>query len=266
MKYTDAQLQEVLKDPRYSDIGALPSQNRGYPWKTLYIRPFGLAEFKLVSKAAMLKDMSHMIRAVDLVITQDAAELTIGDFYYVMMWLRIHSLPKTPLVVTWECTAQVLRHKETGQIIYNDENFQTPDDLTLYETVDCDRMNTESLHMVNLEIISLDDVPEDGTPDPFALPAGFDFPRAKHIQSIREALNDPETTLMVPAAQWVAGNTLVDKFKRLEQADGMELFATGQALVDRMDHGLRETTTLCCANCRVKVPFEVDVNPMSFFR
>lgn len=265
MKCNDLQMQAILQDSRYQDIGALPSQCRGYDWDTLLIRPLELPEFMLASKAAMLKEMSHMIRAVDLVINRDASELTIGDFYYILMWLRIHSMPKTPLVVTWDCNSQVLRHKETGQIIYNDETYQHPENLADYESVDCDRMNTESLHMVNLEIISLDDVPTEGE-DPQALPKGFDFPRAKHIDGIRTMLNDPERVLIVPAAQWVEGATMVDKFERLKKPDGVDMLSTAMALVDTMQHGIRETTTLTCAHCRAKVPFEVEVNPMSFFR
>lgn len=262
MKYNENQLQELLNNPVYQDIGALPSQFHGYDWNRLYIRPFTIPDFTLVSKASVMGDMNHMIRAIDLTITQDAANLTIGDFYYVMMWLRIHSMPKTPLIVDWTCEAGVLTHKENGSIIFNDETFQEPEDRSKYEVKRCEAQTTESITMVNLEIMSLDEEPEN-----VVIPEGFDFPRAKHIEDIKAALKDPERSMLVPAVQWIAGETLADKFKTLKESpDGMDMFATGLALNDRYtNHGIREVTTLQCRKCRNKVPYEVSITPLSFF-
>lgn len=262
MIYNANELQNLLKDNRYQGVGALPSQFHAYDWDTIYARPMEPADFMLVSKAAAMGDMSHMIRAIDLCISQDAANLTIGDFYYMMMWLRIHSMPKTPLVVNWECQSKVLRHKETLALVHNGPEFKMPDDIENYEAIDCERHNTESLHMVNVEITSLDEEPEK-----VVIPGGFDFPRAKHIESIKDALKDPARSLLVPYVQWFAGDTLVDKFNRFLNPDenGMDMLAMGQALNEKYEHGLREVTTLTCANCRERVPYVLDVNPMSFF-
>lgn len=262
MKYNENQLQEILKNPNYQDIGALPSQFHGYDWDKMYIRPFLIPDFTLISKAAAMGDMNHMLRAIDLTITQPAAELTIGDFYYTMMWLRIHSMPKTPLIVDWTCEAGVLTNKKDGSIIFNDDDFKNPDNVQDYEVKRCDTQTTESITMVNLEILSLDEEPEK-----VVIPEGFDFPRAKHIEDIKAALKDPEKTMLVPAVQWIAGETLADKFKALHEAeDGLDMFATAQALNERYsNHGIREVTTLQCRRCRNKVPYEVSITPLSFF-
>jgi hypothetical protein len=261
MKLNPNQLQEKLQDSRYQDIGALPSQCKGYSWDQLYIRPFKTSEFLLVSKAATLNDMNHMIRAIDLVITQEAKELTIGDFYYVMMWLRIHSLPKTPIVMDWHCEEKVLRHKETGELIYNDKTFQNPENIEDYELIDCDTQTTESIHMTNLEIMSLDDDPE------VQLPAGFDFPRAKHIEGIAKSLANPELTMLMSSLQWAAGETIQDRIDSILNDDesGIDRLDTATALNEKFTHGLRETVTLCCRNCRVKVPYQLNMTPLSFF-
>lgn len=261
MKLTENQMQEKLADSRYVDIGPLPSQCFGYDWKRLYIRPFTPQDFTLVSKAAVLNDMDYMLRAIDMCITQEAAELTIGDLYYVMLWLRIHSLPKTPVVVNWDCTAKVLRHKETQQLIHNGPTFAEPENREDYEVIDCERSNSESIHMAKVNIISLDDETQTGE-----VPEGFDWPRAKHIQEIREALKDPGLQLMVPNVQWIAGKTLKEKFDTLfNSPDGIDMLDTGHVLREKYEHGVHEVTKLHCSNCRAEVDYVINVNPMSFF-
>lgn len=262
MKYTDAQLVELLKDSRYQNIGALPSQGHAYPWKDLYIRPLTVNELPLISKSAALNDMTYMIRAMDAVCTQKVDDFTIGDFYFVMMWLRIHSMPKTPLVIDWHCTEQVLRHKETGELVFNTEPYQQPEDVTEYELVDCDTHNTETVHMSNVKILSL---PEG---DEFeGLPPGFDFPRARHIEGISEALRNPETAMTAPGIQWYAGNTFADRLRAFQTAeDGLEAFDTAMALNERIVHGISEHTTITCRHCRKQDPWIVNIAPHNFFR
>lgn len=270
MKYTDAQLQAVLADSRYSDIGPLTSQGHPYtvrytekPWTKLFIKPFSIKELGLISKAAVLKDMTHMIRAIDQVITQDAAELSIGDFYYVLMWLRIHSMPKTPLVVEWKCTEKVYTHKEDASVVFNDKTFMVPKEPKQYKLVPCDTHNTESIHMSKVDILSL--------PDPSAgevwheLPEGFDFPRAKHIVQIEEYLANPETNLLTAAIQWMAGNTMEEKYANLEKG-GMDTLDTAMALNDTVVHGISELTTLHCRKCRKEQSYAVNLTPFTFFQ
>ena len=260
MKLNDNQLQALLADSRYHDIGALPSQFHGYNWKQMYIRPFGIEEYKLISKAATLKEMSHMIRAIDLVVTQDAENLTIGDFYYVMMWLRIHSLPKTPLVIDWACPEDALYHKETGAIVFNEVPYVQPENMSDYELRPCNTQNTESIHMTNVEIISLE---EEGV----ILPEGFDFPRAKHIEGISAALANPETSMLVAGAQWIAGETMADKFATLfASADGLDMFDTGNSLNELLTHGVKEIVQLNCRKCRHTEPYALNITPQTFFR
>ncbi len=263
MKYNQTQLQEVLKNSSYTDIGALPSQCHGYDWNSLYIRPLGVKEYKLISKAAVLGELNHMTRAIDLCITQSADDLTIGDYYYIMLWLRVHSMTKTPLIMDWECDAKVLQHKETGAIIYNDENFQTPEKLEEYAWVDCGRHNTETVHMSNINIMSLDEEREK-----VVIPEGFDFPRARHIDGIRASLKDPELQLLMPAVQWIKGDTVVDKLKVLFADDnekGVEMLDMGNTLEATYQHGFNEVLTLCCNRCRIKAEHIINPSPLTFF-
>lgn len=274
MKYTQNELLEVLKNPRYTPIRPLPSQFYPYssryikePWDTLYIRPFEVAELSLISKAAVLKDKSLLVRALDLVITQDANTLTIGDFYYLLMWLRLTSFPKRPLVVSWKCSESYLIHKETKQIIFNDETFVQPEDISEYDLLPCGNDNSLQVHMTDVNIISLPD-PEDPTESKWEdLPPGFDFPRAKHLQQIDAFLEDPATNMLVGSIQWIEGETLAEKYAKLLKSPdgGMEIFDTAMVLNEKINHGIGESCTIACLGCRKKNLYEVTLTPFSFF-
>lgn len=259
MKYENIDV--VIKDSRYQDIGNLPSNFLPYKgsYDKLYIRPFSIKELRLISKAATLKDIKHQIRAVDLCISEDVTELSIGDYYYVLAWLRIHSYPKTPMVATWLCDEQVYKHKETLEIINNDDTFKVPENLSEYVTEPCNTHNSEIIHFSNLEIISLDD-------DVEPINQVFDFPRVKHLADIQECLKDPELRFIMPAAQWIAGATVEDKLKALDESMDLTLFDEASILNEKLDHGIKETMTIRCRRCLAAQPYTVALDPFSFFK
>jgi hypothetical protein len=266
MKYNDTELRAVLTDGRYQDIGNLPSNFYPYPGETkMYIRPFTIKELKLVSKAALLKDMSHLIRAVDLVTTMDAGNLTVGDFFYVLMWLRIHSMPKTPYVVEWHCKEPILVHKTDGSRIYNDHTFQVPKDEANWKVDHCTAHNSEIVHMTNVEIVMLDEDNYSGIPQNGIVE--YDFPRARNIQEVQEALNDPELKLIVPAAQWIKeGDTLAEKIAVLERENDIQALDDAAVINETILHGISESTTLTCRDCRKRTDHSLVLDAYSFFR
>lgn len=265
MKFDPAELKAKIADSTYQNIGNLPSNFFPYDYKELYIRPFTVKELRLVSKAAMLKDISHLLRAVDLVTTQDAGDLSVGDFYYVLMWLRIHSMPKTPYVVEWHCDEGIITNKVTGARIMNDETFAVPEDEDNWDVVPCDAHNSEVIHMTNVEIITLDETNFDVLPQNGVVE--FDFPRARNIQDMQEALKNPELKLLVGAAQWVkAGATLEDKIAVLEAQSDIQSFDDAAVLNQTIVHGIAETTVLTCRNCVKKTPNNLILDALSFFR
>ena len=268
MKYTPEELKAVKLDGRYQDIGNLPSKFLPYAFKELYARPFTVHELRLVSKAAVLKEQSHLLRAIDLVISEDISEMSVGDFYYLLMWLRIHSLPKTPYVIDWHCEVPVYTEKAGNKRIENTEESlkgRNVEDIGLYSQEPCATHNSEVIHMSDVEIISLEDHFE-------ALPLSdipgveFDFPRAKHLVQIQTALEDPELRLIVGSAQWIKGETLDDKIKILEAQADLDLFDTGAVLNEQVIHGIRETAVLTCRGCGVKRHHTLALDALSFFR
>ena len=273
MKYDEKGLNRVLTDPNFSDVGNLPSNFFPYEFKSLYIRPFTVQELRLISKAAALDEMQHVVRAVNLCISEDASELTTGDFYYLLMWLKIHSTPKTPYVVEWHCKERVYWKKEVKDVpgvpdsprvmMFNDNSFQVPkpEDMAQYEILPCTCHNSEVIHLTNLEIIQLPETSWEG------LPEGFDFPRARNLQEIRDLLKDPELRLIVGPAQWIAeGKTVAEKIAYLESLPDLDMFYTAEKLNETIVHGIRETTVLHCRECRASHPFDIQLEPYNFFR
>lgn len=291
MKYTEIEMRGILADSRYQDIGNLPSNF--YPYekdglKKLYIRPFTVKELRLVSKAAMLKDLSHLHRAVNLVCAYDSESLSAGDFYYVLMWLRIHSMPKTPYVVEWHCQEPVIVNKETGRRILNDESHYIPEDEENWKIQTCDAHNSEVIYMASVDILTLDEENYSGIPNEGGSVL-FDFPRARILQELIEAQKDPELQLIIGAAQWVSDEnlvaeqvpvkkgeepitrmvpalTLAQKIKVLEDQPDLQAFDDAAVINETIIHGVSEQTTLTCRDCMLKTPHKLVIDPFSFFR
>jgi hypothetical protein len=269
MLCSEEKLLEIESSDKYTDLGNLPSQFFPYTghylqkplqFHKVWIRPFNVQILRMISKAAVLSNMDMMVRAIDLTISVPARELTIGDFYFIMMWHRIHSVTKTPLIVSWDCEAPVYRNRETTEILFNDATFKLPElaEQNLYSVEKCGASNSELIHNSNIDIITLED-------DFQPLDSLFDFPRAKHLQDIREMTADPELAFILPAAQWIKGEKMEDKLKVLDDMDDLNLFAKASLLNDTATHGVSETMKLKCRNCRKEHPYKATLEPFSFF-
>jgi hypothetical protein len=264
MIFDALKLNEINMDPDWVDIGNLPSNFYPYAFKALKIRPFTVKHLRLLSKAVVQKNVSYQIQAVNQVITEDVFSLTIGDYFYVLEWLKIHSTTKTPLAVEWHCPEQRLQHKTTGEFVSNDpislRDIAPTLDSAEYKLVPCGTHNTELLHLTNLEVLQL---PEEGWE---GLPAGFDFPRVAILNEVREALADPELNMIVGAAQWIAAPTLADKFRILEAQANLDMFTTAQAINETVVHGIKETSTLHCRTCGAEHDYTISIDSVDFFR
>lgn len=256
---------DASTDPRFIDIGELPSRYKPYDYKDLFIRPFTTKELRLLSKAISLNDLNYMVRAVDLVIDKDAKMLTVGDFYYILMWLRLESFPKTPLIVEWTCPTHVHSHLETKDRLRFGDTPEAHEHLVAdYELVTCGSTNSELIYNSSLEIIHFD--------EDFVLPdSRLDYPRAGQLQELTEALANPELKLLAGAAQWIrlppgVPNTLEERFKLLDESEDLDFFDALSVANECIVHGLSEFTTLKCRSCRGPQAYRLTIEPLSFFR
>lgn len=255
-------IQEVYSDPRFKFIGDLPSGCFTYNWKELYIRPFDVVELPLLALGAHARynGISHLLRAVDIVINQNVSDLTDGDFSFILGYLRKFSFPSTPLVVQWHCHKQVYQHPE-GKL-WLDEEHPIPSNLQVREQklkrIDCNTNNTEIVHNVKTLIDTLDDDWVNTDPD-------LDLPRmGTYSDYLEHTIVDPGYKTLGMLARYVAaGDTYRDKLTLIES--DIDLYEKAYAFRRRSIHGIRETMGLRCRSCDNRVPFESHPNFRSFF-
>ena len=280
MQCSAQDLEKIAADSNYHDLGTLPSN--GHPYKgrmdKLFIRPFKLPELRLVSRAAELNDITHLIRAVDNCISYPVNHLTIGDFYYVLLWLRLYSTPKTPYVLNWHCHQPYFVHKQTRKpLMYNKETiWPSEEDLTHnYEVSDCDTPNSSVVHQTDVEIISLPDEFDD-------LPEGFDFPRVSILPELTTDAGNPEMSYLVPGIQWIDPNLGYRaiqelglplnrpysdwELKVLAADQNAELFYDGLEINKKVVHGISEVANFFCTKCQVRHEQKLVLNALTFFQ
>lgn len=258
-------LEQIQSNSQFHDIGPLPSQfipYRGRPGKPsmekMFIRPLQLAEMRLISKSIQLQSKLHLMRAIDNCISHPVGDLSIGDFYYVLLWQRIYSMPKRPYVFEWKCDQEFFRNKETRQpLFYDSPEFPTREKLLSdYTHSPCD---TENTCIVSQSVVTTYDLAED-----LVLPEGFDFPRAAILDDRDAAAKDPEMTYLWPGVQWIAGDTWEEKMARAEK--DFELFQTGMDLQGAVNHGVAETVEFKCRQCHVKHVQDIEIDAFIFFQ
>jgi hypothetical protein len=262
MKCDAEKLEQIASDSAYHDVGVLPSQ--GIPYKgrmeKLFIRPFRLPELRLLSKAVQLNELGPMIRAVDLAISHDVYDLTIGDFYYVLLWLRMYSMPDTPQIVEWYCDQPYYTHNETKEVLlYSMETWPNAEELDeKYSAVSCDTHNTSVIQIPGVEVLCLE--------EDFVLDEDFDFPRVNILENMNAAMLDPDMSMLVPALQWMKGNTWEEKIAVLEADTSLGLFGKALKVNKSTIHGINEVVTFSCRKCRVEHTRTLTLNAASFFR
>lgn len=262
MKCTPEQFEAIANDSTFHDLGTLPSQ--GIPYKgrmeKFFIRPFRLPELRLLSKAVEIQELGPLIRAVDAVISHDVMDLTIGDFYYVLLWLRMYSMPDTPQIIEWYCDQPYYTHNETkAALLYSMETWPTAEVMDeQYSAVSCDTHNTSVVHIPTVEILSLE--------EDFVLDPDFDFPRVAILESLNSALLDTEISMLAPAIQWMKGTTWEEKIATLEADTSLALFGKALKINKTVLHGINEQVTFSCRRCRVEHTTTLKLNAASFFR
>lgn len=245
-------IQDVSTDVRFADIGNLPSNFFPYvgEFKALSIRPLLVGELKLLSRAAVTKNVISTIKAIDQTINVPVQRLTIGDFYFVLMWHKLHSFPKTPLSVTWECK-NVITTNIDGVIV---------NDGTHVNEEYCNQPNAQLIHQSNIEIIDLED-------DFVGINENLDYPRVSLLPDIIDYTNDPDYSYLIGAVQWVKiGDTLKEKFEYLEMMDDISLYEEAESTQKNVVHGVNEHITLKCSRCGGIFTKKLVLDPVNFFR
>lgn len=246
----------------FLDIGDVPTGFMAYDnLKSLALRPFVIKDLSLLDLGARSGNISHLLKAIDACADTDIYELTEGDFQFACAWLRLHSYPKTPSQVSWQCNNQFLVKATT------DELYGGPTDLTedqmlrfdlKYET--CGRKNVEIVHNSSTRIVSLDD-------DFAGLPEGTDFPRVRTMHETDKILEqDPDMGDVVRMARWIKeGETVQDKIEVLHAQEDFDLWYKIQEAQRIGNHGIYEIHPLRCRGCNNTLTHTAAFNLKTFF-
>lgn len=97
------------KDSRYTEIPDLPSNYIFYPYQRLSVRRFSFPQdMKKLYHAHTTGNFRELVQVINATIDSDksAFDLTAGDFYFLLYWHRINSLPKNPMKIEFTCENQ----------------------------------------------------------------------------------------------------------------------------------------------------------------
>lgn len=244
---------QYLTDSRYLDIGGIPSAFKPYGMKEIYARPFTLNELLLIHSSKSLDSLAHTYRAVSLVSSCDIAELTDGDFAYLMAWLRLYSYPKAPINATWQCKTPIYHDH------YGKEYLGTVNDTEIKRrslvTKPCDKNNVYLSHGAGQQVVMLE--------EDFKLPEGVDYPRAGTLLEAEDLEDDPKLSKLIPALRCVKqGKTILEKYKAVE--NDIALYLRAEAFSKLHTHGVREIVPIECLGCNTKHQINRPINLKAF--
>jgi hypothetical protein len=196
--------------------------------------------------------------AVGHCIDRSPFELTVGDFWYLMYWLRINSYPKAPYEIRWTCMEDehlqaVQKREKTGASLNNVEVI-TRTKIT--------QKNLDAEACLKL----IEDAAEMGMS--LSIPTFGDF---VHSSEIRAELNDalsPDDEWMLPFASCLDkthGETLIDRFRWLTEEGSPDMMFILEKFMQTSDHGVIEKVNAKCTGCGKSTELPMSVDLLSFF-
>lgn len=245
----------------------LPSRGKLIPkdkYPQLNIQRLSLKQMQLFSTAVSKSSPEAFVEAIRTSVNVPLNYLTVGDFYYVVTYLRC-SL-RTPLSLSWTCDGFWYHTKD------NQERISAPDakrlmmdpefkDQTLVP-VSCGTDNTQ--------VYRLDDIPVVYLPEQeIVLGEDFEIPNATLLPEYMRLVKDHNMAQLLPGLQWVKhGRTLKEKLEWVA--------AQGERDVDILDegdqynhdyaHGPSNMLIAECRCCKTAVRQRISLGAESFFR
>jgi len=199
-------------------------------------------------------------------------DLTVGDFWYLMYWHRLHSYPKNPFIVSWTCTAdphlQDVRDEkisvktlEQEMILKNSDldivELDVPGFTTLLEKIKTDfGVTATAMRMGDyVRLIEMEDENEEAMRKSMetqgkSVPKyrASDFLRARHAAHLSS----------------VHGASLEQRSSALMTLADFSLWPWLDKVATGSEHGVRETYGVRCAVCNTRAEVEVALDALTF--
>lgn len=255
----------VERDPNYQTI-FLPSGHLFYPFKNLAIRCLRASEKAKLHSSAQNNSLRLTVEAIGACLGDgvSAFDLTPGDFYFLMYWLRLNSMLKTPMVVRASCSDEKHNQavfvgtevEEDGKLV---RKFKDERTLDLEITVQKTTLKTNYLELKDLDLSR------------WPALSGLDL----GVETMRDLVDAAEAwgpdTPNLDELEYLAGYAVflkresVDEplTRRLDIVRGLGLDAIEEFddyIKTVTQYGVEESATITCPECRasnrVLIPFD----------
>lgn len=252
-------------DRRYLGIGDLPSNgNVQYSFDEVCVRPLEVGDLTPLYTAISQTSIRNLVRVLTHCVSVDMHQLTDGDLFYALAWVRLYSYPKSSVTVTWKCNEPVILNRlKKIQLDPRLKKFseQQLKDKGLHVGC-CETKNTIPLSNVSIKQIRL--------PENAGLPEHLDYPRVATLIEYDEMYaDDPSMNEVARLARWMKrGDTLAEKInflQRLIRREGLDVLCKLKAIEANYFHGVKDVYVLDCHRCDTKTRVENIPNILKFF-
>lgn len=261
-------------DPDYHNVH-IPSGFQTYPFSHLSIRTLlgsHIAKFHRANKEASLRPIVEAISST-LEPEISAFDLMPGDFYFLMYWQRLNSMPKTPMLIEVVCDnekhqdeiVEGVRDPETGE-------FQRDGDGNIIKKHIDTLTSTEYLTNTTLDVKDLEPFKLDEFRDLHAkYVLGYETMRdvVEQTEHIIEAEDgDPEFAFLASRAAFLARmpgrETLKQRMAIVDSMEPDELDVLQRYIEKFSDYGVSESANVRCKECGASTRLNISFDARTF--
>lgn len=270
---------DLPPDTRYLITG-LPSgcSLYGLAENGVHVRPFNNEDVLKIYDARAEESFRMLAEVLGATLSDISVwDLTIGDFWFLMYWHRIHSYPKSPFIVDWTCT-----HDDHFKLIRQDK--ASVDTLQQQMVLKSSDLQVKELDVAPL-MRKVADIRQEFGVETTIMRMG-DYCRLLEMDEENDAIIEQFQAQQqpgkgeVPKLRYkpsdfmlarhasnlssVHGQSLEQRMTALKTLADFSLWPHLDQLVELSDHGVVETYNVVCKTCGSKTGVEVALDALTF--
>lgn len=226
----------------------LPSNSFFYSFtEKLRIRQLQLADVEKLIVAATQDSEFLVADTVGKCISWPVKDLTLGDYYFLLYWLRLNSYPKSPLVITWHCPACMARSKAARDLDYA-HVFDEKEMIPFKRVSRVDNNGPTIIPILEQDVIDM--------------PSEVSVPRVHHWIDYNDWLKktnpDEGRALSAKYALYLQGDTFEQRLNKLITSKSLDLYELARAAAYKYgEHGPSENAMVKCSIEECGATYEV---------
>lgn len=230
----------------------------------LEIKKPGLTQLSLFSQAVSNNNPANFAEGISLLLNIPLTQLTIGDFYTVVTYLRCSSFKNTPLSLSWVCDGYWYTEGNSPELI------KAPDARELIQENTGTRLIPHSCGHTNTQTFAYEDIAKVYLPETVEIDTSmYAIPHAGLYAEYVRLAQDAAMRELLPSIQWLReGKTLAQKLEWLKQqgeAD-LDIFDQASKYNEMYVHGTSNKLIGTCSKCGTQVAQKFELTAESFFR